>query len=582
MQEYADWQPQDYEDYYISPGLVDLNVQTNGPWEGLEETTKMGVAGGVTFMLVERSHYGLHEELTPLYCDIGQTLVVDETKGLGPDFPPGIHALKVYLTPPSPYVQGSIDYIEPALSMAAACQLPLLVDPIVGTARLMYMASPCRFSSLEERSQTTDFPDDKVFAGAFPEDLSPNSNSESEEEPEKPLFSRGVSQEDLGTAMEQWRLQVPSKSVEISENIEELISNPEKIHSTAKLSQRRKSANLKTIYDDLRSRIKAMEHSIEDLSRVEQLAYKNAGETRFALTRQRSKSLTGDNSNDLPVRVEAGKRRPRPLSMKGGVPKAGKDRVYLQHLANHPDHWESNGIETVLSILAAKRPNCRVHFCNVSSASAIHRIERRQFDSTLVSVETCPNFLYFTALSVQDGDTRLKSNPPIRNKLNCNLLWELLKMGKIEVLSSHHQPICPQYKYLDSGSFKQALPGISSLGASLQAVWTRLRAPMVQTQSSDSYIMRLAKWTATCPATILGIAAERGSISVGKLADLVIWDPEAEVQIQAGGRFPEISPYHGAKMRGKIAKVYVRGALAYEEGHCYQVGALRTRATLRS
>lgn len=574
MRLYEEWNPVDCEEKYVSPGLVDVNVQTNGAWEGLEETTKAGIAGGVTFMLVEPSLYALSEEPQTLYCDIGHILVVQEQTDLSA-VSPSVFALKLYLSPPSTYVSGSIQTLEPALSLATTLKLPLFIDPIVGNPRMIYMASPCRLSSLEERSKTSDFPDDKVFAGAFAEDLSPDSSGSSEDEVEKPLFTQ-QSQTGLMGEMEAWRLQLPSKSVEIAEEDKEQPLKLEAVNSTEKLSQRRRSAKLRTIYDDLDLRIKKMEHSIEDLSAVEQLAYKTAGETSFGYTRKRSVSL--DNSSVVTQIAQiTGKRRPRPLALQSMVPKSSKDRVYMTYMANHPDHWEANGISNVLSVLADKQPCCKVHFCNVSSASAISRITSRHIGETTITVETSPNYLYFTALTVPEGDTRLKSSPPIRNKLNCNLLWDLLKLGKIDILASHHQPIAPQFKYLELGNFKKAVPGIACMGLALQAVWTRLRAPMVQSQSSDSYIMRLAKWMAGNPAALAGVAAERGSIAVGKWADLVVWEPETLIKAEGRGKFPTMCPYQGTKLRGKVVKVFVRGALAFDNGNFYPVGSLQTR-----
>jgi dihydroorotase-like cyclic amidohydrolase len=578
MQAYEEWNPVNCEDLYVSPGLVDVNVQSNGPWEGLKQTTKAGIAGGVTFMLIEPSLYALPEEQEPLYCDVGHTLVVGEKTGLE-NISPSVFALKLYLSSPSSNVEGSPSILEPALSLATDHHLPLLIDPTVGNPRMMYMASPCRLSSLEERSLATDFPEDKVFAGAFSEELSPNSGSSSEDEAQKPLFPREV-QTGLMGEMEAWRLQLPSKSVEIQEDDKELPLKLEAVNSTEKLSKRRKSAKLKNIYEDLDCRIKELEGSIEDLSRVEQLAYKAAGQTSFAVSRQRSHSFSSGLANDVIPQQTVAKKRPRPLALHTTAPKISKDRIYLTYLANQPDHWEANGISAVLSFLADKQPRCRVHFCNVSSASAISRITSRRIGETTITVETSPNYLYFTALSVQEGDTRLKSSPPIRNKLNCNLLWDLLKLGKIDILASHHQPIAPQFKYMDLGSFKKAVPGIACVGVGLQAVWSRLRAPMVESQSSDSYIMRLAKWTAGNPAALMGIAEERGSIAVGKWGDLVIWEPETLVKVEARGKFPDLSPYQGAKLRGKVVKVFVRGELAFDNGNFYPVGLLQVRSLL--
>ena len=48
----------DYENYYVSPGIIDSTVRRN--WEDYTTTTKAAIAGGVTFFL---EHQTLYEEI---------------------------------------------------------------------------------------------------------------------------------------------------------------------------------------------------------------------------------------------------------------------------------------------------------------------------------------------------------------------------------------------------------------------------------------------------------------------------------------------------------------------------------------
>ena len=82
-------------------------------------------------------------------------------------------------------------------------------------------------------------------------------------------------------------------------------------------------------------------------------------------------------------------------------------------------------------------------------------------------------------------------------------------------------------KFLEELSFKKALSGITNAGFSLSAIWSRLKQPLaVRSRRYNHYIIRLAKWMSATPAKILGIDDIRGSIEAGKIADLVVWDPE--------------------------------------------------------
>lgn len=43
-----------------------------------------------------------------------------------------------------------------------------------------------------------------------------------------------------------------------------------------------------------------------------------------------------------------------------------------------------------------------------------------------MTVETCPHYLAFSAEEIEDGDTRFKCAPPIRNAANREALWKAL------------------------------------------------------------------------------------------------------------------------------------------------------------
>jgi allantoinase len=59
-----------------------------------------------------------------------------------------------------------------------------------------------------------------------------------------------------------------------------------------------------------------------------------------------------------------------------------------------------------------------------------------------------------------------------------------------------------------------------------------------------------------------------GSISIGKDADFVIWDPEEEWTVAPGDlQFKnKVSPYVAEQLRGVVKQTWLRGQLIYQEG----------------
>lgn len=630
---------EDVGDRVVSPGIIDGNVQINGTWDGLSSVSRSAVAGGVTFIVFEPSLYKQDSGLSePLYCDVGKTALIgllslEETIE---QLNQGAFALKAYLFPPSAYVSGVAQQLKDVLAVATQHQVPLIIDVSYPSARMLYMASPCRLVTLEERAKMEHFSEDKFFAGAFPEEIDPYSGSLDSDSDE--LSESGEEDEDeVGERLQDFEVKASmsgftSPNDKVSHfNLTRTSTSIDPNSSLPKLRQvrsfqvktqppmqpqqnilrvpttfniqdmRRRSFQCHTIFEDLKKRIDANRGNIENLSKVELMAYNEAGATEFLsiTSRKRSNSII-DKSPKLEVLLDphfanppkvsefalpdnpksAHKERfPRPTGLQITKEEEHKDtsshdRHYIYHIANHPDHWETNGLALVHSTLAANS-SVHIHICNLSSAASFSKLSREK--EHRLTTETCPHYLCYSMESVAEGDTRMKVLPPIRNKANCNLMWDLLKMGQIDMIQSHHSFIPSSYKFLSAGSFKKALNGIPGLGFSLQSIWTRLRSPNPSSQSLQHYLVRMSKWMSTAPAKMLGVEQDRGTLEVGKFADIVIWSPEEEIRGEAVCPEPEMCLYHGERLFGKVEKVYVRGKEAYCEGEWKAVGQTRRR-----
>ena len=128
-----------------------------------------------------------------------------------------------------------------------------------------------------------------------------------------------------------------------------------------------------------------------------------------------------------------------------------------------------------------------------------------------------------------------------------------MQSGTIDCICSDHQPHDIDAKL---GAFPETEPGISALETVLPLM-LRLVA-----QEKLELIQGIAKLTAE-PAGILGINA--GSIAVGDIADVCIFDPEKQWQInaetwQSQGRN---TPYWQEHMQGKVTYTIQVGKVIY-------------------
>ena len=246
----------------------------------------------------------------------------------------------------------------------------------------------------------------------------------------------------------------------------------------------------------------------------------------------------------------------------GDAPAAGRDpRAYAGYLRSRPAAWEDAAI--ALLIRLSRETGCAVHVVHLSSAGSLEQIARAKADGLHFTAETCPHYLCLEAESVPDGATEYKCAPPIRDHENREALWRGLKDGVIDFVVSDHSPCTPALKGRERGDFAEAWGGIASLQLGLPAVWT-------EASRRGHSLGDISTWMSARPAALAGLGRRKGQIAPGFDADLVVWDPEAEVEVNAEQLHfrHKVSPYLGRRLLGRVEATFLRGKLAYDgSGH---------------
>src|SRR5262249_22595135 len=225
---------------------------------------------------------------------------------------------------------------------------------------------------------------------------------------------------------------------------------------------------------------------------------------------------------------------------------------YASYLASRPDAAEAEAVAHVVRL--CRETGARVHVLHVSSASALEAVERAKREGLPVTAETCPHYLVLEAEGVADGATEFKCAPPIRARQNRERLWAALASGVLDMVVSDHSPAPPELKHRSSGDFSRAWGGIASLGLTLPVVWTEARR-------RGHSLSDVARWMSSTPARLTRLAGAKGEVAAGRDADLVVFDPEAEWEVE-----PErlrhrhkLSPYAGRGLTGAVVATYLKG-----------------------
>lgn len=283
--------------------------------------------------------------------------------------------------------------------------------------------------------------------------------------------------------------------------------------------------------------------------------------------------LVHSGIDDFPQATAADLRQAMPILAQHGVPllvhaelegeaepqTEAEAQSYSAFLHSRPRHWEDRAIRLMIEL--CRETGCQTHIVHLSSASALADIEAAKAEGLPFTVETCPHYLYFAAEQIPDAHPEYKCMPPIREAENRQQLWQAVKSGLIDCVVTDHSPCTPGLKLMEQGDVLHAWGGIASLQFGLASVWTRAQQQGLQ-------LTDLVRLMCTQTARFAGLAERKGSLEVGKDADLVIWEPERSFTVQPEQIFfrHPVTPYAGQSLQGVVRRTYVRGQQVFAEG----------------
>ena len=197
--------------------------------------------------------------------------------------------------------------------------------------------------------------------------------------------------------------------------------------------------------------------------------------------------------------------------------------LYSTFLASRPQQLEVDAI-ALITALHKQHPSLRLHIVHLSASDALPLIRAAKQSGLPLTVETCFHYLTLSAKHIPHGRPEFKCCPPIREDANREALWAALLDGTIDCVVSDHSPCVASLKKVEEGDIMSAWGGISTLGLGLSLLWTEACKRGVG-------IDRLVDWLCVKTAKHAGLDNRKGKIQVGYDADLIIWDPDAEIKV---------------------------------------------------
>jgi allantoinase len=209
--------------------------------------------------------------------------------------------------------------------------------------------------------------------------------------------------------------------------------------------------------------------------------------------------------------------------------------------------------------LVAQVTGCRTVIAHVTSPQSVTHAREARARGADVWIETCPHYLSLTVEEMA-SDSRLKWNPPSRDRASVDQLWELVAEGHVHTIGSDHAPL-PKNPGADIWT---QLPGA---GNGLETM-----LPLIATEAAHRGIplTRVADLLATTPARLFGLFPRKGTIAVGSDADFAVIETNGHKTIDAREleyhEQEKWSPFDGREVTVYPVYTILRGSVIYAEG----------------
>lgn len=254
----------------------------------------------------------------------------------------------------------------------------------------------------------------------------------------------------------------------------------------------------------------------------------------------------------------------------------GPPEEYQTYLDTRPQLFEVTAIREIIS-LAHLAPNLPLHIVHLSATAAIPLLRAARDRGVKITAETCFHYLSLAAEEIENGDTRFKCAPPIREQENQDALWEemLRPEGVIDMVVSDHSPCTPKLKLLPSdvpganlteasrnaepkGDFLEAWGGVSSVGLGLPILWTEA---MARGMGVNETLLLITRLCAEKTALQVGLEKSKGALRAGFDADVAVFDDEASFVLTRNDLLfrNKFSAYQGNTFKGVVRETWVRG-----------------------
>jgi dihydropyrimidinase len=234
----------------------------------------------------------------------------------------------------------------------------------------------------------------------------------------------------------------------------------------------------------------------------------------------------------------------------------------LHHALTRPEIVEAEA--TGRAARLAEHTGASLFVVHVTCAAAGAEIQAAQQRGVAVSAETCTQYLVNTVDDLRRPGVegcRYICSPPLRDASNHEPLWEFVRRGVLESVSTDHCPFRDEQKARGLDDFSLVPNGLPVIQHRLAKLWDE---GVVAGRLTPS---QLVDRTSTTIARRFGLGA-KGAIAPGKDADIVVFDPSAPRPYGVATSLMNVDYdlYEGEIASGSVRHTLSRGTMVYDRG----------------
>jgi dihydropyrimidinase len=153
-------------------------------------------------------------------------------------------------------------------------------------------------------------------------------------------------------------------------------------------------------------------------------------------------------------------------------------------------------------------------------------------------------------------------SPPFRSSEHQDALWRGLQSGNLQTTATDHCCFCADQKAAGKDDFRLIPNGTGGVENRMEVLWHH------GVNTGRLTMNEFVKVTSTNAAQIFNIYPQKGSISVGADADIVIWDPEATktISTRTDHQNVDYNIFEGMEIKGCPSHTVSQGKVVYADG----------------